>query len=98
METNEFFSQLGLLYRKRRIKLKIKLRTLAIRCGISIDTLRSIERGSASVKIGSWFVVADALGLAEVWKGLLVETVDPFEEYDRRQGLEEKILKTRVRS
>jgi len=98
METIELFSQLGLLYRKRRIELKIKLRTLAIRCGISIDTLRSIERGSASVKIGSWFAVADALGLAEVWKGLLVETVDPFEEYDRRQGLEEKILKTRVRS
>lgn len=98
MDTIELFGQLGLLYRKRRIKLKIKLRTLAIRCGISIDTMRSIERGSASVKIGSWFVVADALGLAEVWKGLLVETVDPFEEYDRRQGLEEKILKTRVRS
>ena len=98
METIEFFSQLGLLYRKRRIELKVKLRTLALRCGISVDTLRSIERGSASVKIGSWLAVADALGLAEAWKGLLVETIDPFEEYDRRQGLEEKIMKTRVRS
>jgi len=29
----ELFGQLGLLYRKRRIELKIKLRTLALRCG-----------------------------------------------------------------
>ncbi|MBW6520840.1 MAG: helix-turn-helix transcriptional regulator [Desulfoarculaceae bacterium] len=88
------------MYRKRRIELKIKLRTLALRCGSSIDTLRSIERGSASVKIGSWFAVAEALGLglAEVWQGLLAETVDPFEEYDRRQGLEKQIWQTRVRS
>lgn len=63
---------------ERRIELKIKLRTLALRCGSSIG---SIERGSASVKIGSWFAVAEALGLAEVW-----------------QGLEKKMLKTRVRS
>ena len=98
MESIEFLSQLGILYRKRRIELKIKLRTLAARCGISIDTMRSIERGSASVKIGSWFAGAHALGLADGWKGLLVETVDPFEEYDRKQVLEEKIMKTRVRS
>src|SRR3990167_6312462 len=98
MTNKEFFHQLGLLYRKRRIELKIKLLTLATRCAISVDTMRAIEQGSASVKIGSWLAVADVLGLAEAWQSLLVEPVDPFDEYDRKQGLEEKILKRRVRS
>ncbi|MCX5875468.1 MAG: helix-turn-helix transcriptional regulator [Deltaproteobacteria bacterium] len=98
MTNKEFFHQLGLLYRKRRIALKIKLLTLATRCAISVDTMRAIERGSESVKIGSWLAVADVLGLGEAWKSLLVEPVDPFAEYDRKQGLEEKILKRRVRS
>jgi hypothetical protein len=98
MTSEEFFHQLGLLYRKRRIELKIKLLTLATRCAISVDTMRAIERGSEKVKIGSWLAVAEALGLAEAWKGLLVEPVDPFAEYDRKQDIEERILKKRVRS
>jgi hypothetical protein len=98
MTNEEFFHQLGLLYRKRRIELKIKLLTLATRCAISVDTMRAIERGSEKVKIGSWLAVAEALGLAEAWKSLLAQPVDPFAAYDRAQGLEERILKRRVRS
>lgn len=98
MKNTEFLHQLGLLSRKRRIALKIKLLTLATRCGISVDTMRAIERGSESVKIGSWLAVAEVLGLADAWESLLVEPVDPFAEYDRKQVLEDKILKRRVRS
>lgn len=98
MTNEEFFHQLGLLYRKRRITLKIKLLTLATRCAISVDTMRAIERGSESVKIGSWLTVANVLGLADTWKSLLVEPVDPFDEYDRKRGAEEKIMQRRVRS
>jgi transcriptional regulator with XRE-family HTH domain len=98
VERNEFFHQLGYRYRKRRIELKIKLSILEARCGISIDTLRAIERGSMSVKIGSWYVVAETLGIADTWQELLAEPLDPFEEYDRGKRLEAKIMKARVRS
>lgn len=98
MDNLEIFTHLGLLYRKRRIEQKIKLRTLAARCAISVDTLRSIEHGSPNVKIGSWFAVAQALNLSQAWQGLLTEETDPFEEYDRQTHSVTQILKARVRS
>lgn len=98
MEQNDFFTRLGLRYRRQRIEKKVKLRTLAARCGISVDTLRAIERGGVHVKIGSWFAVARALDLAGPWQGLLVEQRDPFEEYDRQRASEEQLMKARVRS
>ncbi len=98
MDNLELFTRLGLLYRKRRIEQKIKLRTLAARCAISMDTVRSIERGSPNVKIGSWFAVAQALNLSQSWQGLLTEETDPFEEYDRQAHRVTQLQKTRVRS
>lgn len=98
MDNLEIFTHLGLLYRKKRIEQKIKLSTLAARCAISMDTLRSIERGSPNVKIGSWFAVAQALNLSQAWQGLLTEETDPFEEYDRQALRVTQLLKTRVRS
>ncbi len=98
MDKIEIFAQLGLHSRRERIRQKIKLRVLAARCGISVDTLRAIERGGTHVRIGSWFAVAQALDLAAPWQELLVEHHDPFEEYDRQQASEEKLRKSRVRS
>jgi transcriptional regulator with XRE-family HTH domain len=98
MDHSKFFTQLGLRYRQERIRQRIKLRTLAIRCAISVDTLRAIEQGSERVKIGSWLMVAEALDLAAAWQGLLADRLDPFEEYDRQRELKDKLLKTRVRS
>jgi len=98
MEPSDFFTQLGLRYRRRRIEQRIKLRTLAARCALSIDTLRAIEQGSERVKMGSWLTVAEALGLAESWQGLLAEEIDPFAEYDHQRATQERLRKTRVRS
>jgi transcriptional regulator with XRE-family HTH domain len=98
MNPHDLLTQLGLRYRQERIKQKIKLSTLAVRCGISIDTLRAIEQGNDRVRIGSWLTVAQALDLASPWQGLLAVEIDPFEEYDRQRELKENLKKTRVRS
>ncbi len=98
MNPHDVLIQLGLRYRQERIKQKIKLSTLAARCGISIDTLRAIEQGSDRVRIGSWLAVAQSLDLAAPWQGLLAVALDPFEEYDRQRELKENLMKTRVRS
>jgi transcriptional regulator with XRE-family HTH domain len=98
MNHHDILTQLGLRYRQERIKQKIKLNTLAARCGISMDTLRAIEQGSDRVRIGSWLAVAQALDLATPWQGLLAVALDPFEEYDRQRELKENLMKTRVRS
>lgn len=98
MDNHDFLTQLGLRYRQERIRQKLKIRTLAARCGISVDTLRAIEQGSDSVRIGSWLAVAQALDLAAAWQGLLAADLDPFEEYDRQRELKENLMKTRVRS
>lgn len=98
MDQHDFLTQLGLRYRQERIRQKLKLSTLAARCGISIDTLRAIERGGDNVRIGSWLAVAQALQLDAPWQGLLATGLDPFEEYDRQRELKENLMKTRVRS
>lgn len=98
MNHPDFLTQLGLRYRQERIRQKIKLSDLAARCGISIDTLRAIERGGDNVRIGSWLAVAQALDLTAPWQGLLAVELDPFEEYDRQRELKENLMKTRVRS
>jgi len=42
--------------------------------------------------------VAEALGLAESWQGLLALEIDPFAEYDLQRATQERLRKTRVRS
>lgn len=99
MDSESFFIQLGLLYRKCRIAQGLKVRTLAAKCKVSADTIRAIEKGKESVKIGSWLTVAKELGLATAWDGLLAEPPrDPFEEFDQQQKVVVEIRKRRVRS
>lgn len=55
---------------------------VAERAGITRDTLRSLERGAGSVKIGNVFAVLEALGL----DATLRDAVDPVSN-DRGRAL-----------
>ena len=64
---------------------------------MSRDTVISIEKGRETVSIGSWYTVAQTLGLADAWDHLKALPIDPFEEFDRRQEDRISVIKARVR-
>lgn len=96
-ERGHYLSQLGLLYRRLRIQRKLRQRDVAARLGVSVDTVRAMERGAGSVAIETWLALAELLGVTRPWEKLLQVPVDPFEEYDRKRKEEAWLEKTRVR-
>ena len=95
---DDFFAELGRLYRRLRIERKIKQGELASRAKVSKDTIMAIERGKSTVAIGTWHLVGSILGAGSAWQRLLEVSVDPLEEYDREQRDRHWLEKTRVRS
>ncbi|MFH7319717.1 helix-turn-helix domain-containing protein [Desulfurivibrio sp. D14AmB] len=96
-ERGHYLRQLGMLYRRLRIERKLRQRDVAVRLGVSVDTVRAMERGAGSVAIETWLALAELLGVARPWEKLLQVPVDPFEEYDRKRKEEAWLEKTRVR-
>lgn len=92
-----FLRQLGKLYRRLRIEHQLRQRDVAARLGVSVDTVRAVERGSGSVAIETWLDLAELLGAGRPWEQLLQVPVDPFAEYDRKQQEEAWLEKARVR-
>lgn len=60
-----FLERMGEQLRLARKRRKLTMSQVAERAGISRTTLFSIEKGDASVAIGSYFNVLRTLGLAE---------------------------------
>jgi transcriptional regulator with XRE-family HTH domain len=56
-------ARIGRTFAERRIALRLTQQTLADLAGVSRSSVQSLERGSGSVKLGSVFEIADALGL-----------------------------------
>ena len=72
--TKRELRNLGLRLKEARIRRKLTMESVAERAGLVRDTLYKIERGDPNVRIGSYAMVMQALGLL---KGL-GDLEDPF--------------------
>jgi transcriptional regulator with XRE-family HTH domain len=77
---------LGGRLRAARLARNEAMGTFAERIGVSVPTLREMERGAATVQIGSWLNALWALGRLEELSALLVETESLIERAKRARS------------
>ena len=64
-------TQLGLSLKRRRLTQHLRLVDVAERSGLSVPTIRSIERGDGSVSFGNYAFVAVLLGAADLFERII---------------------------
>lgn len=92
VECIEKLKQLGLRLRDARLERNEPQHEFADRLGVSIPTLRKMERGDSSVSIGLWIDTLDLLNRLSDFDHLLSPQQSLFEQYDAKNK------KTRLRA
>ena len=92
-EVEKLLKDMGSDLKDARLRRRLKAEILAERAGVSIVTLRKIERGNPHTSIGNYAKVAFALGLL---KNLLGVFDDPNDIVGNM--LEEERLPKRIRT
>ena len=82
METALLHS-LGLRLRDERIRRNDSQAKFAARIGVSIPTLRKMEEGDPSVRIGHWFAALSVLGREKDFDALLAPQEDLFARFEK---------------
>ena len=85
-ETAEILSQLGSRLRAARINRNDTMEVFAERLGVSVGTVRAMERGAPTVQVGAWL---NALWLLNELDSL-VPVLEPKESLLERFKAEEK--------
>ena len=70
----EIGTSLGRCLKRRRIAQRLRLVDVSQRAGLSIPTLRAIERGDASVAFGNYAYVAVMLGAGDLFDPIREES------------------------
>ena len=86
VESKECLSKLGVRLKKARLELNDPQARFAFRLGISIPTLRKMEKGDPTVQIGLWAEVLSILGRLEDWDSLLEKRKSLFDKYEERKS------------
>jgi transcriptional regulator with XRE-family HTH domain len=76
----EFLLQLGARLRRARLALDEPQARFAARLGVSVPTLRRMERGDATSQIGHWVAALDALDRLDDLNRLLETRPSLFDE------------------
>ena len=63
--------RLGQGLKRRRMSQRLRLVDVAQRSGLSVPTIRAIERGEASVSFGNYAFVAVLLGAGELFEAIM---------------------------
>jgi len=58
----------------------------AARIGLTRQSYSKMEKGTASVPIGSWLAASDILNRLDTWQGVLAEKTDLFEQFTRQKA------------
>ncbi len=82
--------QLGKRLRKARLARNESQDVFAARIGVTRQSLGKMEKGLASVPIGSWLVASDLLGRLQTWQGVLAESEDLFEQFESRKKVRKR--------
>lgn len=56
------------------------IRGFAVRVGVSPATLQKMEKGAATVALGSYYSAAEALGLEQQFEALFVQQTSLFDD------------------
>ena len=78
--------RLGQRLRDKRLKRGESQKVFAARIGISIPTLKKMETGDGSVKIGNWLWVFQILGAADSLDTVLADE-DLFQRYPKQSAV-----------
>lgn len=89
-EADNTLRELGARIRRARISMNESMQVFAKRIGVSVPTLRGIEQGEKTVKIGHWFAALWALGAMKDFERILMPQESLFdrlrvEEASRRR-------------
>lgn len=74
---------LGQRLRNERLKRNEPQATFAARLGVSIPTLRKMEAGDSTVRIGHWAAALDILNRSDDFKSLLAPREDLFTKFNK---------------
>ena len=85
METETELTALGSRLRAARLARNEPMALFAERLGVSVPTLREMERGSPRVQIGFWLNAFWVLGRLDEWQALLVERESLIERARRER-------------
>lgn len=77
--------RLGQGLKRRRLSQRLRLVDVAQRAGLSVPTIRAIERGEASVSFGNYAFVAVLLGAGNLFEPIIRESAGnkPFSSSTR---------------
>lgn len=78
-EADTALRELGARIRRARISLNESMQVFAKRIGVSVPTLRDIERGEKTVKVGHWFAALWALGAIKDFEKILMPEESLFD-------------------
>ena len=68
--------RLGQSLKRRRLSQRLRLVDVSQRSGLSVPTIRSIERGDSSVSFGNYAFIAVMLGADDLFKSIFEDTQD----------------------
>lgn len=87
--------RLGQSIKRRRLSQRLRLVDVAQRAGLSVPTIRAIERGDASVSFGNYAFVAVLLGAGDLFEPIIRDAAVTILSSKRSRV---RIPKARVRS
>lgn len=75
--------RLGLNLKRRRVSQRLRLVDVSQRSGLSVPTIRAIERGESSVSFGNYAFVAIMLGAGDLFKSIFEDERDSSSDMER---------------
>jgi transcriptional regulator with XRE-family HTH domain len=75
--------RLGRNLKSRRVSQGLRLVDVSQRSGLSVPTIRAIERGDSSVSFGNYAFVAVMLGADDLFKSIFEDTRDSGSDLER---------------
>lgn len=97
-ETGQALASLGARLRAARLERDEPMAVFAERIGVSVPTLREMERGSATVQIGFWLNALWALDRLDEAGALLADRESLIERARRARGPARRRASRRLRA
>jgi transcriptional regulator with XRE-family HTH domain len=86
-EESRVLAALGLRLRERRLESGQSQQTFAERIGVSLPTLRAMERGVPTVQVAFWIRALWALGRLDDLSAVLAPAGSLFDQLERRRSV-----------
>ncbi len=89
-EISRLLKEIGDRLKAARLARNESQEIFAARIGLTRQSYSKMEKGTASVPIGSWLAASSILNRLDTWQGVLAEKTDLFAQFDRQQLTRQK--------